>query len=153
VSVYLVRHAEAGDREKWRGDDSLRPLSKAGEEQAKGLCDQLDGASIQRIISSPSLRCLQTVEPLARRLGLLVERDDGLAEGRGTAPIKRLIRSLSGGGTVLCSHGDVIQELLEELAEAGTIKRQDAWQLAKGSTWMLEENLGAIVKARYMDAR
>lgn len=152
LTVYLVRHAKAGDRERWESEDSLRPLSKPGLEQAKGLRNQLHGASIRRILSSPSLRCLQTVEPLARRLGLDVEREGALAEGRGTAPIRRLIRSLSGTDAVLCSHGDVIQELLEELAREGIVEPAEAGRLAKGSTWVLEEDRGAIVKARYLEA-
>ena len=152
MTVYLVRHAKAGDRERWEGDDSLRPLSKAGLEQAKGLRDRLDGVSIARILSSPSLRCLQTVEPLAKRLGLEVERNGGLAEGTGTAPIRRLIRSLSGTDAVLCSHGDVIQELLEELAGEGIVEPAEAGRLAKGSTWVLEERKGAITGARHLEA-
>ena len=147
-----MRHAKAGDREKWEGDDSLRSLSKPGLEQAKGLREQLDGAPIRRILSSPSLRCLQTVEPLAKRLGLEVERNGALAEGTGTAPIRRLIRSLSGTDAVLCSHGDVIQELLEELAREGVIEPAQAGRLAKGSTWVLEERKGAITGARYLEA-
>jgi 8-oxo-dGTP diphosphatase len=152
VTVYLVRHAKAGDREKWEGDDNLRPLTRAGLEQAKGLRDQLGGVHISRIVSSPSIRCLQTVEPLAQRLGLRVERNDALAEGMGTVPIKRLIRSLADTDTVLCSHGDVIQELLEELAAKGTVKPAEAERLAKGSTWVLEEKKGTIASARYLEA-
>ena len=152
MTVYLVRHAKAGDRESWEGDDSLRPLSKPGVEQAKGLRDQLGGRSVRRILSSPSVRCLQTVEPLAGRLGLEVEPTDALAEGAGTAPIRRLIRSLAGTDAVLCSHGDVIQELLEELARAGTVEPAEAGRLATASTWILEERKGAITSARYLDA-
>jgi 8-oxo-dGTP diphosphatase len=152
VAIYLVRHAKAGDRDRWEGDDSLRPLSKSGQQQAEGLVDQLRGNSIERILSSPSLRCRQTVEPLAKRLGLKLETEAGLAEGSGPGPIRRLIRSLGGRDAVLCSHGDVIQELLEELAEEGTVKPAEAQRLAKGSTWVLEERKGAITGARYLDA-
>jgi 8-oxo-(d)GTP phosphatase len=78
MTVYLVRHAKAGDREAWEGDDDLRPLSKPGRRQAAGLVDLLRPAGIRRLVSSPAVRCVQTLEPLGEALGLAVELDDAL---------------------------------------------------------------------------
>jgi len=72
---YLVRHAHAGDKRAWAGPDRLRPLSEPGRREANGLLTQLGDDPITRILSSPTVRCLQTVEPLARRRGLPVEPD------------------------------------------------------------------------------
>lgn len=152
MAIYLVRHAKAGDREKWKGDDRLRPLTKAGREQAEGLADLLGRHPIRRILSSPYVRCVQTVEPLAHRLKLRVEEDKGLAEGTGTGPTRRLIRSLGLSDAVLCTHGDVVQELIEELAQSSVVPPAQADQLAKGSTWVLDTRDGEIVRARYLDA-
>lgn len=152
MAIYLVRHAKAGDRDAWDGDDRLRPLSKPGREQAKALADLLAPYPIRRILSSPYLRCVQTVEPLARRLRIPIEETAALAEGAGTAPVRRLIRSVDGAGAALCSHGDVIQELVEELAAERVIKPSQATQLAKGSTWVLDERNGTVVGARYLAA-
>ena len=81
--AYLVRHAKAGDRSDWSGDDRLRPLTKSGQRQAEALADMLDGEPIDRILSSGYLRCLQTVEPLGARRTLSVEPIKDLEEGAG----------------------------------------------------------------------
>jgi broad specificity phosphatase PhoE len=107
VSV-LLRHASAGDRDHWAGDDRLRPLDEKGRRQAEKIAAALSAKEVRRIVSSPYVRCVQTVEPLAAALGLEVELDDRLAEGaNGSA--RELIEE---AGVVACTHGDVIYELL-----------------------------------------
>src|SRR5688572_19762287 len=81
MTVYLVRHAVAVGRSDWKGDDSLRPLTKRGERQASGLVELLAGADVQRVLSSPAVRCRETVEPLASKIGLSVQPTEVLAEG------------------------------------------------------------------------
>ena len=66
---YLLRHAHAGDKHAWNGPDLARPLSGAGRREAHGLLTQLRDYPIIRVLSSPAVRCLQTVEPLAARPG------------------------------------------------------------------------------------
>ena len=66
--VFLVRHARAGDRERWTGDDRLRPLDGKGRRQADAMVAPLAGYPITRLVSSPYLRCVQTLEPLSARL-------------------------------------------------------------------------------------
>ena len=80
VTLVLVRHAWAGKRSHWRGDDRLRPLDDRGRRQAAELLEVLGGVEIGRIVSSPDLRCVQTVEPLAAERGLEVEPADALGE-------------------------------------------------------------------------
>ena len=65
MTIYLVRHAKAGDRAAWTGDDTLRPLSGRGHAQARGLLDVLADARFQRVVSSPYVRCMETVVPIA----------------------------------------------------------------------------------------
>jgi 8-oxo-dGTP diphosphatase len=150
VAVFVVRHAKAGDREAWEGDDRLRPLSKSGWQQARALPDLLEDARITRILSSPYLRCLQTVEPLAERVRIKVEMTAALAEGAGPGPIFRFVRSLKGLDAVLCTHGDVMQELVERLERLGIVPASQVDQLAKGSTWVLTERRGEVAAARYL---
>ena len=104
----VLRHASAGDRRRWDGDDRLRPLDERGQRQAAELVDELSPLEIRRIVSSPYARCVQTVEPLAEELGLEVELDDRLAEGAGSAAAD-LLRD---EGILACTHGDVIHDLL-----------------------------------------
>ena len=116
--VYLVRHARAGRRSEWEGDDSLRPLDERGRRQADRLNAQLAGRDFRRILSSPFDRCVQTVVPLAQSRGLVIERDDALAEGAGSEAGLRLLRD-AGESVVACVHGDLIEELLGEKAKKG----------------------------------
>ncbi|GAC1481010.1 MAG: hypothetical protein PVSMB9_06060 [Candidatus Dormibacteria bacterium] len=151
MTAYLVRHAKAGDRADWAGDDRLRPLSRPGERQAEGLVGILQEAQIHSVFSSPYLRCVQTVEPVARRFGLRVEHERSLAEGAGADGIAQLVRLAAGRNIVLCSHGDVIEEFLEHLVQRGLVARSRA-RLDKASTWALDENKGRIVAAKYLPA-
>jgi len=149
--AYVVRHAKAGDRSDWSGDDRARPLTKSGRRQAEALADKLDGESIDRILSSAYLRCLQTVEPLGTRRKLPVEPVKELEEGAGGESVLRLVQKFRGRHVVLCTHGDVMEELLEGLIAQGLLKRARA-QMEKGSTWVLEEDGGKITGAKYLPA-
>lgn len=111
LAVAIVRHASAGDRTAWRGDDALRPLDAKGMRQAAAIADQLAARRPLRIASSPAVRCLQTVEPLAEAAGIALEPLPGLAEGEDPDPA-RLLEPAAGSPVVLCSHGDVIGRLI-----------------------------------------
>src|SRR5436190_764954 len=87
--LYVIRHAKAGSRREWRGSDDRRPLSEPGREQAAGLVGTFAGLDVEAIISSSSLRCIQTVEPLAAARGLSVQTDPVLAEGADPAAALR----------------------------------------------------------------
>ncbi len=151
MTAYLVRHAKAGDRADWEGDDRLRPLSRAGKAQAEALVAILKDVAIAAIHSSPYLRCVQTVEPLARHLGLSVEPETALGEGAGGESIVQLIRRFPGRNVVFCSHGDVVEEYLQQLIAEGVISRARA-SAEKGSTWVLEEEQARAVRARFIPA-
>ena len=117
--VYLVRHARAGHRETWDGeDDTLRPLDERGQRQAEALVAQLAERDFSRILSSPYVRCLQSVEPLAEARGLRVEPVEALAEGAGEAAALELFRGLD-APAVAGVHGDLAQMLLGENLKKG----------------------------------
>jgi 8-oxo-(d)GTP phosphatase len=150
-SVYLVRHAKAGVRGEWDGPDELRPLSKSGAKQAEALADWLTSFSIARIASSPHVRCLETVEPLARRLGLKVVLSEALVEGADPALGRAFIEEAAQNGTVACSHGDVVGGVVDLLAEEGLVVDGDPhWE--KGSVWALESDGSKVHAARPMAA-
>jgi phosphohistidine phosphatase SixA len=108
VTSILLRHASAGDREDWDGDDFHRPLDAKGRRQAAELVELLRPFEISRVLSSPYVRCAATVEPLAKALGLSVEQDDRLAEGAGRAALELLRQD----GAVCCTHGDIVEAAL-----------------------------------------
>ena len=136
--VLLVRHGRAGDRDEWTGDDRLRPLDKRGRRQADAMVAPLAGYALSRLVSSPYVRCVQTLEPLSARLGLPVEHDPAIAEGVPVQKARGLIDRLGPGPVVLCTHGDVVEALVGE----GEPKK-------KGSTWLLARRNGAIELVRY----
>ena len=146
--LYLVRHAKAGDRERWTEDDRLRPLTKKGRRQAEGLVQLFRRLEVTRIVSSPYLRCVQTVRPLALARGLTIELSEALVEGASTADAVALLDASSSGG-VLCSHGDVIPAVIDHLRGIGMlIDGEIGWK--KGSVWTLERRLVRYVRARYV---
>ena len=149
MTAYLVRHAKAGDREAWEGDDDLRPLSKPGRRQAAGLVPLLSSAGIRRLVSSPAVRCVQTLEPLAEALGLPVELDRALYEGAGPGPTMALILRADGDTVALCTHGDVMEDVVDKVLSSGVRPSGDVG-FSKGSTWVLETDGGGVVAARYL---
>lgn len=113
----------------------------------------LAGRPITRILSSPATRCVQTVEPLARALGLEVEEIPALGEGSdGDEVADLLARSDGAGGAVVaCSHGDLIPELIDTLAARGAAISGRGCE--KGSVWVLEGEGGQWLRARYVSKK
>jgi 8-oxo-dGTP diphosphatase len=151
MAIYVVRHAKAGDRGEWEGDDRLRPLSKSGRRQAEELAAWLKKEPIDAILSSTYVRCVQTLEPLAEQRRLPIEPRKDLEEGAGGENILRLVQEFKGRNVVLCTHGDLVEEFLEQLIQKGLVPRGRA-NMEKGSTWVVEETAGKITGARYVAA-
>jgi 8-oxo-dGTP diphosphatase len=147
--LLLVRHAHAGDKATWQGQDALRPLSSTGHAEAMGLVVRLRNCLVGRILSSPALRCLQTIEPLARERGLPVESSDALDRNADAGELLDLVRGPLPRGTVLCTHGESLSRLLPTLV-AGGLSISAPLQWPKGCTWVLERENGRIASARYL---
>lgn len=143
MAIHLVRHAKAGSRSAWKGPDDARPLSKAGRRQAARLVEVLCDRGAVRVCSSPSLRCVQTVEPSAEKLGLAVEPAPELAEGTTRADVSSFLGGLlpdaldADRSVVLSTHGDVIPIILEVVADEHGFKVPPDGPCAKGSVWEL----------------
>jgi 8-oxo-dGTP diphosphatase len=147
MDTYLVRHAKAGSRSSYDGpDDALRPLSGKGRAQADALADHLVPLGVARLVSSPFTRCGQTLAPVAARLGLPVESIDALAEGAGFADALTIIETAD-APLVLCSHGDVIGDLITALDRRGVPVHGDG--IEKASVWVVSVHDGDVVEARY----
>lgn len=149
-TILVVRHALAGDRGAWQDDDRVRPLDGRGVVQADALVDQLDRWDVRRIISSAYVRCDQTVQPLAAARGLEVEHHDAVAEGAPSQSTLELLASVE-TGTVLCSHGDVIGDLVTHLADGADHLDGHRLRWRKASTWALTlDDRNAVVRARLL---
>ena len=150
MTIYLVRHAKAGVRDSWPGDDEQRPLSGRGRLQALGLLDLLRDAQFERVISSPYVRCIETVVPLAADRRIAIEPDEALAEGATLDEAVALIRKHVQHGAVMCSHGDVIPMLLNHYASNG-VDIGPAPQWPKGCVWVLQtDSIGEVTRAEYL---
>jgi len=134
VPLLVVRHARAGKRREWQGDDRLRPLDEKGRRQAAGLTGLLARFELASIASSPYLRCTQTLEPLSEQRSLPIEERRELEEGASLEETLELLREL-GDDAVLCTHGDVLVNLFGEAGQKGSTR---VAELRKGEPAVLE---------------
>lgn len=142
-----MRHGHAGSKDRWTGDDRLRPLSERGLVEAAALADGVPAA--RRVISSPYLRCLQTVQPLASRLGVTIEESGQLVPDAGDGAVE-FLRTLAAGGAgtlVVCTHGETIEALQTRISR-GRFRSGSAHE--KGSIWVLGARGGRFTKAEYV---
>ena len=149
MPLFLVRHAKAGKRSKWLEDpanidDLKRPLDNKGMLQAVALADRLSDFAPPQLLSSPYIRCMQTLEPLGATLAISVKADERLAENNPFEPILELLEGCP-DNSVLCSHGDMIPMVVEALERRGMVVTgmRDS---RKASVWVLERQNGVIAR-------
>lgn len=148
-TILVVRHARAGKRSQYDGDDRFRPLDKIGRRDARTLAPLLASFGPRRVLSADRVRCEQTVAPLADSLGLAVISapllsDEGCAENQQAAAdqVRSLMRA--DGNSVVCSQGGAIPTLLSDL---GVNSSQHSTR--KGSVWALSTSRDGVVAADY----
>ncbi len=160
VPLILLRHASAGEKADWPGDDDSRPLDTMGEVDALALTGLLPCfAPEARVLSSPALRCTESVRPYAAGFGGTVEIEAALAltgrqedfssrTSRGDA-LTGLVRALVAAGrpAVLCLHRE---NLPKALAAACTAlgapppPQPPVPPLAKGGFWVVHMAAGEL---------
>lgn len=148
ASVYLVRHALAADLAGWEGPDDVRPLTVSGWRQSVAIAGRLD--DVRAFVTSPTVRCSDTLVPAAHAMGLPVVPDERLREGqepRNWGEARALLTALrtdhladGAGALALCSHGDVLPALLPP----GDFERK----CPKGGVWVVR--LGGDPQADYL---
>lgn len=145
-TIYLVRHAKAGERRTWTGDDVDRPLSKKGWRQSEAIADRLGKKGVSALYSSAYLRCVQTLEPLGRRLELKVQTEPRLFEDEPFEPVLELLGEVE-NGAVLCSHGDIIPAVVQALHRRGMeVHTPSDWR--KASIWVLRRKKHRITHGK-----
>jgi phosphohistidine phosphatase SixA len=147
--TFLVRHGDAGAKGSWDGPNAARPLSPAGLDQAEGLVLRLEDYPVERILCSPTVRCHQTVQPLARDRLLEIEPAAALGVDADSTEILALFWDRRLANAVLCTHGETIGQLFAQLAADGLVAPEPLhWP--KGSTWLLHRTDWRQVHARYL---
>jgi 8-oxo-dGTP diphosphatase len=106
---------------------------------------------VDRIVSSPFVRCMQTVAPLAGALGLEIEPVAELAEGNWSHAVS-LFEAAAGTNLAVCSHGDVIPACLDLLQRRGMelYTASGLFECKKASTWVVTIDAGQFVEAHYL---
>jgi exopolyphosphatase/guanosine-5'-triphosphate,3'-diphosphate pyrophosphatase len=119
----LVRHGRAEKGSRWDGPDALRPLTAEGLRHARRIAGSLARSRPDRLLASPFLRCRQTLEPLAERLGLAVETREWLAKGEDPQKAADQLRRERGRHVVCCTHSELLADVESELEELGVEAR------------------------------
>lgn len=153
--ILYVRHGRAHEREKWSGDDNLRPLDKKGRRQSEMLVPMLAPFNPQRIFSAEPDRCRTTVAPLADELTLDVEVnelfgeltwvDNQVACKQAFADVVAL-----GGVSVICSQGGIMPDIIAWLSDTGRLPIDGPISVKKGGVWVLSFNGDDLTGADYM---
>jgi 8-oxo-(d)GTP phosphatase len=138
----MVRHAHAGERKKWAGNDALRPIDAQGQQEAEALAKLLAIFEPARLIAAPALRCRQTLEPLAESLDLPILSDSSFGEpptpdelpDKAKAAATRLAELRDGPTSAICSQGKLMPPLLAMLTGADD---PEPYKTPKGGGWIL----------------
>ncbi len=150
MPIFLVRHAHAGSRSTWIDDDTIRPLSPRGEAQSRIIAERLAAHAPSVLWSSPYLRCVSTLEPLAELTGLTVVCENRLAED---TPLEKSLAVLDDApdNAVLCSHGDVIPDVVNALIRRGMDVDAAMRSPRKGSVIVLHHVNKLFTHAEYWE--
>jgi 8-oxo-dGTP diphosphatase len=102
------------------------------------------------LLTSPYLRCQQTLEPLGELCGLTVQHDVRLEED---SPLERSLAAIEDApdNAVLCSHGDVIPDFVNGLIRRGMDMHNSPLALRKASTFVLHHVNGLFTHAEYWE--
>jgi 8-oxo-dGTP diphosphatase len=146
VPCILLRHASAGRKSAWRGDDLLRPLDERGQADAQILAELLACYAPQRVISSAAERCAGTVRPYAERAGAVIEAEPAFTvpsgnedSDRSAAAKQRMTELLARPSPmVICAHRENLPVLLEQaLAVLDGTRPAGEWTPPKAGFWVL----------------
>jgi 8-oxo-dGTP diphosphatase len=154
--VVLLRHASAGERKLWDGPDEERPLDEYGAQQSGALDRLLPAFDISRVVSSPTLRCTQTVAGFAESSGLRVETEASLAEeAYEPAVAEEVLEQLitAPGSSVVCAHGPVLADLIERLTSRLGMAPTGSARVPKGGAWLVHtDRAGQVLTLERMPA-
>jgi 8-oxo-dGTP diphosphatase len=149
TTVLLMRHAKAGKRSEFHGDDRLRPLDKIGRRQARDSVPFLLAFNPRLVFAADRVRCEQTVQPLAEALGQQLVVAPEFSDQAFIEDPQRTLKSfysLAAGpfNIVVCSQGVAIPGLLQLIQAPAT-----EFPCRKGSVWAVSVFRGSVIAADY----
>jgi phosphohistidine phosphatase SixA/8-oxo-dGTP pyrophosphatase MutT (NUDIX family) len=139
-TLIVLRHAKAVARSAFEGEDLDRPLTSVGAAQAKALVPLLAAYGVRRVVSSPAVRCTQTVEPYARSIGMFLEIDDRLSEETRAGQVQRSVEALLDRKkpVVLCTHRPTLPWVFDAIGS-------DVHALAPGDALVVHHRRGTVL--------
>ena len=145
--LWLVRHARAGSKRMWKAPDDQRPLDSTGLLHASGLV-VLFPEPPSALIASPTLRCVQTLQPIADLHALPIRQDGRLGPSASLEEMVALLSEEGSAGVVFCTHGEVLERFYFALgSDLAHIDGPTAQILAKGVAWRLTTSSGGVTLA------
>lgn len=155
TTVLLVRHASAGSRSQWQGDDRARPLDERGRDQAEALVSLLSRFKVREVSSADFVRCVDTLRPLADAVGCPVKEEPLFSEVGYQGRERKAVATIRDLGSpdltvAVCSQGDVIPDLLERLADKDHVELPDPIPHRKASVWILSFDDHRLFSADYI---
>ncbi|GAB3517745.1 NUDIX hydrolase [Arthrobacter monumenti] len=119
--IILLRHAKAKPRSSWTLAEGDRTLVASGQRQAKAVGRLLTAWGPNRALTSPWVRCVQTLKPYAKTAKLKIKQIDALTEASHKRQPKKA-RAVAEGvfekrkPVIICTHRPVLPTLLEVFA-------------------------------------
>ncbi|QTE28154.1 SixA phosphatase family protein [Pengzhenrongella sicca] len=150
--MILVRHAHAESKARWDHDESLRPLSVRGELQAEALDLVFATDAITKLWSSPTVRCRQTLAPLATRRGLDIVDHPLLAKGADPERLLPWVLAHAGEPWAVCTHGEVFEALFRVGRAAGMVAARPM-VTEKGAAWRVVGHPDGSIDMEYVPPR
>ena len=150
-TVMIVRHATAGSKARYKGDDRQRPLDKHGRAQAESLVGLLLSFGAGELFAAARVRCAQTLDPLSDELGVTISNEPELteeayADNRKAARHRILEIAASSVNPVICTQGRVIPDFIAWWCERDGV-RPDSSRNRKGGTWVMSLADGRLIAA------
>ena len=158
LPLILLRHASAGAKQSWPGDDLDRPLDAEGAAVSDELALLLSCYGSGRVITSGAERCVATVRPYAVMTGAKLEIDPALTVGHRDGGPGRddpadaatgLVARITAGGlpAVVCAHRENLPPLLAAACAALGADPPAGAPLRKGDFWVLHVADGRLAAA------
>lgn len=155
----IVRHAKAMPRKAWNRADMIRPLTTIGKRRARRMVPILTAYAPERIVTSPSTRCHDTMSPFAQEAIVPLSTKRGFSEEdfdkRPYKVAKHMTNFfLAGRSVAICTHGPVLHAVMDELlphADSGNVER--LLRRVNKSAMDKGEILACTVVGRGRDAR
>ncbi|WP_091602533.1 NUDIX hydrolase [Arthrobacter koreensis] len=120
--LIIVRHAKAKPRSSWARAEGDRPLAATGQRQAKAVARLLQAWHPDRVVSSPWLRCVQTMGPYVNTRKPKFKTVDAITEHNATrkpAKARLAVDNLfeKARPVALCTHRPVLPLVFGVLAD------------------------------------